>query len=120
MKYSFWDIMILYSAVLAGIFAALELLLFFLFWAFIFYQRNLEFVPFMIRYYSAIQLIDNPGSVLSLVCVAISLIRYTKVRSEGTPDLKRMRRNLLIVSLISSLLSLAHLLTWSLWPWVYW
>jgi hypothetical protein len=126
MKYSLWDILILYCISLIGMFAALEIIIFLLFWGFIICQRNLDFIPLMVRYYTALQHINNPGTAISFLCLAVSLIRYRRARreqelpAEMLCGLRRMTRNLLILSLVCAILSLIHLITWRLWPWVYW
>lgn len=130
MRYSIWDIVVLYCAVLSGFFFLLELLTFFLIWLLIAWApHQMVFIPFLARSYLSFQLFNNWGLLAAVLCVCVSVVRLTifplatRVIKEGQDDpasLMKRRKTLLLLSCVAALLGVLHVIAWNQWPFIYW
>lgn len=130
MRYSIWDIVVLYCAAFSGFFALLELLTFFLMWILIAWApHQMAFIPFLTRSYLSFQLFNNWGLLASVFCVSVSAVRLiisppaTVVTEEGEGDpasLVKRRKTLLVLSCVAALLGVLRAVAWNHWPFIYW
>ncbi|GEM_PF-2444834 len=130
MRYSFWDIVVLYCAVLSAVFALLEISTFFLIWILIAKAPHyMMFIPFLTRSYISFQSCNNWGLFAALLCVFVSTVRLIishramRIVEEGggdsAPQLKR-RKTLLLISCVAVLLGILRIIAWNHWPFIYW
>ncbi|MDQ7821925.1 MAG: hypothetical protein RDV48_03925 [Candidatus Eremiobacteraeota bacterium] len=128
MKYSFLDVVISALALSAGLLALIELLLFFLCWILVISQSFLHFIPYLGWLYLSLQPVNNWGLIGISLITLCSFLRYReslKSRSlndgsDGVEKTVRLRKKILVLSLIATALAISHRVAWSAWPWVYW
>ncbi|MGV8123482.1 MAG: hypothetical protein AB2L14_27325 [Candidatus Xenobiia bacterium LiM19] len=128
MRYSIWDIVVLYCAAFSGVFALLELLTFFLFWILIAWApHQMVFIPFLTRSYLSFQLFNNWGLLAAVLCVSVSAVRLiisppvTVAAEEGeSASLVKRRKTLLLLSCVAALLGVLRVIAWNHWPFIYW
>jgi len=130
MRYTFWDVVVLYCAALSAVFAFLEISTFLLMWILIARAPHyMVLIPFLTRSYISFQPYNNWGLVVALLCIFLSILRLLfarlntgKAEEDGdviSSVLKR-RRTLLMVSVLAALLGVLRLLAWAHWPFIYW